>query len=317
MSSCKPSHWRNRFKRLLLFRRATSLLQSLAATHIPPIQQRSPNDGRHDKTTRKRIKSHHHSTQQQCIRRGSQARPHPQTGALLETGFVSLTSLYPDLFDLVLNFLDLVLVSTSFVVRNLRFELGDLLGVLPVVLKDARRGGKIVSHRWHCVLKKSIDQRKNQKVRRRRQAMTNEKNQTYLERVASSTTCFFPLPMIEIVLSTWRSSVDERVCLVELFKDCLPELLGIEIMRRVNANERKIVFSSSNAIPPLWNWFHRSILALRPFELDPLFLPPVIDWFICSAEPGQRSPINWRSKSSSASHQKLVPLLRNRRVVNL
>jgi len=67
-----------------------------------------------------------------CIRRGSQSRPYPQTGALLETGFVRLTSLRPDLGDLVLDFLDIVLVSAAFVVRNLGFELGDLLGVLPV-----------------------------------------------------------------------------------------------------------------------------------------------------------------------------------------
>ena len=33
---------------------------------------------------------------------------------------------------LVLDFLDIVLVSAAFVVRNLGFELGDLLGVLPV-----------------------------------------------------------------------------------------------------------------------------------------------------------------------------------------
>ena len=42
-----------------------------------------------------------------------------------------LTSLRPDLGDLILDFLDFVLVSTAFVIRNLGFELGDLFGVLP------------------------------------------------------------------------------------------------------------------------------------------------------------------------------------------
>ena len=144
MSSCNPSALTQSFQKTWLCKRATSLLQSMAATRIPPFQQSSPNDGRHDKATCKR--SNHRSTQQHCIRRGSQSRPHPQTGALLETGFVGLTSLYPDLFDLVPDFLGLVLVSTSFVVRNLRLKLVDLLGVLPVVAKDTLGEGKIVSY---------------------------------------------------------------------------------------------------------------------------------------------------------------------------
>mmetsp|Transcript_3436 Transcript_3436/g.9110 ORF Transcript_3436/g.9110 Transcript_3436/m.9110 type:complete len:135 (+) Transcript_3436:36-440(+) len=54
-----------------------------------------------------------------CIRRGSQSRPHPQTGALLEASFMRLSSFYPDLLDLVFDLLNVVLVSSSFVVRNL------------------------------------------------------------------------------------------------------------------------------------------------------------------------------------------------------
>lgn len=65
------------------------------------------------------------------IRRGSQGRPHPQIGALLETGFMRLLRLFPDLSDLILNFSNLVLVSSAFVVRDLGFEFRHLLLVLP------------------------------------------------------------------------------------------------------------------------------------------------------------------------------------------
>ena len=47
-----------------------------------------------------------------------------------------LASLSPYFFDLFLDLGNLVLVSTSFVVRDLSLKLGDLLGVLPVVVRE-------------------------------------------------------------------------------------------------------------------------------------------------------------------------------------
>lgn len=61
---------------------------------------------------------------------GFHRRPHPQIGALLETGLIRLLCLRPDSCDLILDLLDFVLVAATFVVRDLRFKFRDLLLVL-------------------------------------------------------------------------------------------------------------------------------------------------------------------------------------------
>lgn len=72
---------------------------------------------------------------------GFHRRPHPQIGALLETGLIRLLRLRPDSCDLILDLLDFVLVAPTFVVRDLRFKLRDLLLVLSVL---ALKGEKVL-----------------------------------------------------------------------------------------------------------------------------------------------------------------------------
>ena len=151
------------------------------------------NDGRHDNAICIRLKarSPFYSEAVQFVSRSPRRSPHPQTGALLETSFVRLTSLRPDLLDLVLDFLDFVLISSSFVVRNLRFEFGHLLLVLPI--KTIEQRNRKVSDAVLCYGMVHD----NDKRRRRQNQCVDESRNTYFERVASSTTCFFPLAMLE------------------------------------------------------------------------------------------------------------------------
>jgi len=154
------------------------------------------NDGRHDNAICIRLKarSPFYSEAVQFVSRSPRRSPHPQTGALLETSFVRLTSLRPDLLDLVLDFLDFVLVSSSFVVRNLRFEFGHLLLVLPKKIIEVEERNRKHNSEWCCFVSCMVHD--NDKRRRQNHSVDESRN-TYFERVASSTTFFFPLAMLE------------------------------------------------------------------------------------------------------------------------
>lgn len=111
---------------------------------------------------------------------------------------------------------------------------------------------------------------------------TKESNEyerkTYLERVASSLTCFLPLAMFEFVRSTLESS-EKEICVWFRCKRSCSRWFRNRDYENTNANERKIDFSSSDVTS--------SFESISPFDsrLDPFFLPPgVFDWFVCSLE---------------------------------
>lgn len=78
--------------------------------------------------------------------------------------------------------------------------------------------------------------------------------------------------MLELIWSRWRV-VGKRMSCLFGSEESLQDLLEIEIMRRGNANEEKIVFSSSTAILLLSNRFPRLILAFAS----------VPTWILCSS----------------------------------
>lgn len=59
----------------------------------------------------------------------------------MQLGESGLTSLDPNGVDLLFYLFNFFLVSSSFVVRDLCFEFGDLLGVLPVKRQKAKTAG--------------------------------------------------------------------------------------------------------------------------------------------------------------------------------
>lgn len=93
-----------------------------------------------------------------------------ESGSALH-GQGSFASLGPNGIDLFFYLLNFLLVSASFVVRDLCFKLLNLLGVLPVVAREKERKTHVVSRRPRKDLSKGSRKRYDR---------------TYLLRVTSS-----------------------------------------------------------------------------------------------------------------------------------